>query len=335
MRVLIMLKRYSMNANKRRHRMMYVFLSKYPEKEVTKPTVMPEGNGILIFKSELDYISRCILDRRDIETGGQLFGYWSEDGRPVVMYAIGPGPRANHQKTFFNQDVDYLVSVGRALKENFGLHHIGEWHSHHQLGLAKPSTHDANTMISTIREKDLGQFLLCIGNCTRVASSLKGFVCDSHTCNPKDWDVIYSDSPIRKEIDIKLANLLQHPITTQANHLDESLNNKINTTPKYTDGYWLKEPGNGVILNDIMNYLRRRHPRAEVRAQMNQAGEVVLNISDYRDEIKILFPRGFPDKSPEIAITRYSRLKHTSSPVYWHYMKGNIIGSFIHFYETI
>ena len=57
MRVLIMLKKNSMSANKRRHRMMYVFLSKYPAKEVTKPTVMPEGNGILIFKSELDYIS--------------------------------------------------------------------------------------------------------------------------------------------------------------------------------------------------------------------------------------------------------------------------------------
>ena len=53
----------------------------------------------VIFKGEMDFISRCILDRRNIETGGQLFGYWTEDGTPVILYAIGPGPRANHQVT--------------------------------------------------------------------------------------------------------------------------------------------------------------------------------------------------------------------------------------------
>ena len=90
---------------------MYVFLSRlFNEKQSQHETIHPKGNGIQIFKSELDYISRCILDRKNIETGGQLFGYWSEDGQPVVMYAIGPGPRANHQTTFFNQDVDYLLT---------------------------------------------------------------------------------------------------------------------------------------------------------------------------------------------------------------------------------
>ena len=79
----------------------------------------------VIFRSELDYISRCILDYPNIETGGQLFGYWTESGIPVVMFAIGPGVNANHRSTFFNQDVQYLLTVGNALKSQFGLIHNG------------------------------------------------------------------------------------------------------------------------------------------------------------------------------------------------------------------
>jgi hypothetical protein len=323
-------------SNRRRQNMMYVFLSR-PVKEITKPSHevnLPKGNGILIFKSELDYISRCILDRKNIETGGQLFGYWSEDGRPVVMYAIGPGPKANHQTTFFNQDVDYLVTVGRFLKENFGLKHIGEWHSHHQLGLAKPSGHDVNTMVSTIREKDLGQFLLCIGNCDRHSSSLNGYICDSSTCTRKEWDVIHSESPIRQEIDTKMESVLKHPTTASAVHTDEALNDKP-SKPEYAKEYWLKEPGAPTCLNEITNYLKRRHPRAEVKVQMNALGEVQLEIKkDYQVE-RILFPQGFPRVAPIVRCYFNGRLIDEGNSQYWHYHKGNITGSFIHYYETI
>ena len=34
----------------------------------------------IIYRSEIDYISRCILDYPNIETGGQLFGYWTALG---------------------------------------------------------------------------------------------------------------------------------------------------------------------------------------------------------------------------------------------------------------
>ncbi len=71
----------------------------------------PQGNVAIIYKSELDYISRCILDYPNFETGDHLFGYWTENGTPVVLFAIGLGVNANHQKTFFNQDVQYLMTV--------------------------------------------------------------------------------------------------------------------------------------------------------------------------------------------------------------------------------
>ena len=64
----------------------------------------PGASGkAVIFKSEMDFISRCILDYPSIETGGQLFGFYTEAGIPVVLYAIGPGRNANHQVAFFNQ----------------------------------------------------------------------------------------------------------------------------------------------------------------------------------------------------------------------------------------
>ena len=66
--------------NKRRLSMMEAYLSQRERKQrVVEERRFPADQGILIFKSELDYISRCILDRKNIETGGQLFGYWSED----------------------------------------------------------------------------------------------------------------------------------------------------------------------------------------------------------------------------------------------------------------
>lgn len=70
------------------------------------------AQAAIIYQSELDYMSRCILDYIDIETGGQLFGYWTATGVPVVLYAIGPGRQAQHNPTSFIQDQDYLQLVG-------------------------------------------------------------------------------------------------------------------------------------------------------------------------------------------------------------------------------
>lgn len=166
---------------------------------------------IIIYKSEFEYIARCILERNNIETGGQIFGHWTADGTPIILYALGPGPKANHQPTFFQQDLNYLVKVGKHLRHDFGLHHIGEWHSHHQLGLDHPSGYDIQTMTSSIRKENLGHFLLCIGVCKGNAATARGFLCDSYSCREADWDVITSESPVRPIIDRTLAGMLIHP----------------------------------------------------------------------------------------------------------------------------
>ncbi len=295
-------------------------------------TSQPEKKGgVIVFQSELDYLSRCILDYPDIETGGQLFGYWTEDGVPVVMYAIGPGPRANHQTTFFNQDVDYLVKVGRLLKDRFGLHHIGEWHSHHQLGLARPSGHDAHTMNSTIREKGLGRFLLCIGNINLGRAKVGAFICDGSSCEQTSWAAISPDSPLRHIIDRDLSDILVHPKRTTTFH---TMNERIETRPAYSPGYWLAEHGTGTILNSIITYLKGRNRGADVKPQLNGRGEVQVRL-EYGPRVEnILFPNGFPDKAPRMMRYRNGIPEETSSTSGWTYYDGDILHSFILFYEN-
>lgn len=182
------------------------------------PTRIPKQAEI--YQSELEYVLRCILERPDIETGGELFGFWKDDGAPVVAYAIGPGPNANHEYAFFNQDIDYLSGVGAVLTRKFGLEHIGEWHSHHKLGLAHPSGHDAATITHGMASHRRDKFLLCIGTCSERSASLGGFVFQRHNrmnFSHVGWQVFGTDSPYRHVIDNdqELVTTLVHPKTME------------------------------------------------------------------------------------------------------------------------
>lgn len=282
----------------------------------------------IIYKSEFDYISRCILDFTNIETGGQLFGFWTAEGVPVVLYAIGPGHHANHQSVFFNQDVDYLTRVGRPIVEHFGLQHIGEWHSHHQLGLAQPSTHDAHTMQSTIEEKHLGRFLLCIGNCTNTSSTLNAFNFTEYS--PKfvkaQWCIKDIDSPFREKIDNELAPFLVHPRTVQGNMENiYSTESQQNLPPEYKDSYWFSIKENRQILKQIMDSL------GECAIQQDKDGYIYLfkNSENFVDTI--FFPDGFPQQAPRIK-RKYSNDSISELNIPWSY-NGDIYNDFINYYN--
>ncbi len=187
-----------------------------------KKQIIPIGTSVqesvtaIIYQSELDYISRCIMDCPRIETGGQLFGFYTMKGTPVVCYALGPGSNANHQITFFNQDIPYLQSNGTILAKEFALQHIGEWHSHHSLGLDHPSSHDSHTMISAINTHHLGTMLLCIGVCDAEGATINGFLYSEGQINyPQvNWMIKAQESPYRKIADERLIRSVVHPITT-------------------------------------------------------------------------------------------------------------------------
>lgn len=289
----------------------------------------------MIFRSEMDYISRCILDCPNIETGGQLFGYWAEDGTPVVLFAIGPGTNANHKTTFFNQDVNYLLTIGTELRNRFGLMHIGEWHSHHQLGLAQPSRHDVETMVSTIREKHLSRFLLCIGNCNGRSSSLNPFMCDDRTCETTSWNIVPQESPVRKPVYDYMGSILNDPHMREPSYMNGA--SCTDRRPMYAPGYWMNGKGSGQLLNRMMQHVKRRHTvAAEVSVKLDENGRVHIASVDYgrcgRWEEDILFPEGFPRRAP---VCKASSSAGTA--VYsGHWGEGDdLYGMFVDYYDSI
>lgn len=289
-----------------------------------------------IYKSELDFISKCILDYKNIETGGQLFGYWTSDGSPVVVYAIGPGANANHQVAFFNQDIDYLVTIGRVLVHHYGLQHIGEWHSHHKLGLAQPSGHDASTMADTIREKHLPQFLLCIGNCSDSESTFNpfNFTYDTgYNYVKAQWSVKDIDSPFRNLIDRELKNYLILPKTQNPSYRMDGMRKNIQTSAPAKSGYWFEEKQNRLELKNIVDFLSSFPKQGQCSIQMDSRNHIQLLIKRMDREEFVYFPEKFPLTSPEIKIQSSDGgfVKVNND---WTF-DGDIFNSFVKYYKSI
>lgn len=287
------------------NRMMY---GRRPE-ETSRPQLMDEkapSPVAFIYRSELDYISRCVLDYPNIETGGQLFGFWTSQGAPVVLYAIGPGPNANHERAFFNQDVQYLDSIGNELVEKYALQHIGEWHSHHQLGLARPSGHDAQTMFNGLRNIPQRRLLLCICNYRSGEATVNPYTFHEEHLNYYEdarWIVKEMDSPFRKLADTALAGKLIHPRTTVAVHGEHRLYGNAaprNANPTQIEStYWVMRPGNAQVMKDMVAYVKSRWAGVEVSVQ---AGEGVMQMKIAQGNILFRFPKNFPYESPLLII---------------------------------
>ena len=115
---------------------------------------------------EEDYKELCawVLKKPNIETGGDLFGLWADKHTAVIQLVLGPGKSCSRTTVSFYQDIDYLRRVGSYLTENEGVCHIGEWHSHHQLGLARPSGGDENTVWNNMPTYNLKRFVIFIAN---------------------------------------------------------------------------------------------------------------------------------------------------------------------------
>ena len=296
--------------------------------------VSPSSNAF-IYKSELDFISRCILDYKNIETGGQLFGYWTADGSPVVVYTIGPGANANHQVAFFNQDVDYLLNVGNVLVHHYGLQHIGEWHSHHKLGLAQPSGHDASTMADTIKEKRLPQFLLCIGNCSDVESTLNPF---NFTLNAgynyvkAQWTVKDIDSPYRSLIDTELKDILIQPKTVKPSYKAVGINKSLSEIELSNKGYWFEDKQNRLALKSIIDFIESYPNQAHCSIKMDSQNHIQLLVKRLDKDEYIYFPSKFPQVAPEIQLNVHGNPIPTNYE--WDY-KGDIFDAFVNCYKSI
>lgn len=119
---------------------------------------------VAIYANEYKQICAWVLENAVLETGGDLFGLWSGDHGAVIQLVLGPGQNCRRTSTSFYQDVDYLEKVGSHLTEKEGVCHIGEWHSHHTIGLKRPSGGDEGTVWRNMPGYGLGRFLLFIAN---------------------------------------------------------------------------------------------------------------------------------------------------------------------------
>ena len=123
---------------------------------------MGGADKALIYADEAQRIARFVCEYPNIETGGDLFGYWTHSGAPMVSYAIGPGLGSRHYPTSFYQDAGWLHDLGVRLYDQHGLQHVGEWHSHHRLGVNRPSAGDIRTVVRGLAAKKWAKFLLMI-----------------------------------------------------------------------------------------------------------------------------------------------------------------------------
>jgi hypothetical protein len=164
----------------------------------------------LIYQSELNFISNCVLEYPHLETGGDFFGSFTRDNKFKVEYVIGPGVDPKRTAYSFNQDIEYLRNCGNLLNSRFGLQHIGAWHSHHKLNLHYPSSGDINTMRNVISER-LPCFLISICNINQDNTvSINPFLFvreDARDYINYEWDVLPGTSPFRERLSRENDNL--------------------------------------------------------------------------------------------------------------------------------
>ena len=119
---------------------------------------------VYMFEEDIAMVQELVLLYPDVETGGDLFGLWTTESDAVLHIVLGPGKNCSRTDVSFNQDIPYLQRNGELLTENYMLGHIGEWHSHHQLRLFKPSHGDSSTVIRHFPRGAVYGFLLIIAN---------------------------------------------------------------------------------------------------------------------------------------------------------------------------
>jgi hypothetical protein len=97
---------------------------------------------VTLFADDLCYMAGDAYRWGHVETGGGLYGLWSHAGRPVILLATPAGPGACNESAHFAQDADHLTQISQVLQDRFAIQYVGNWHSHHSLGLDQPSLGD-------------------------------------------------------------------------------------------------------------------------------------------------------------------------------------------------
>jgi hypothetical protein len=286
----------------------------------------------LIYESELAFISRCVMDFPHIETGGDLFGFWTYSGYPVVQYVIGPGLGARRTEVAFYQDREYLITAGTTLRDTHGLQHIGEWHSHHRLSLAKPSQGDIRTVSEAMRNYKLSKFFLVICNieCINYATNtrINGFLFSPTSEREYDhcgWVILKGESPITQALNRAKLRVAYEPRAIRAPYavdIATTLEAAVPlepTEPQFPSESWVHTPEGQQRLRSITEQLSKYVVNLRIFQTADNRISLLFDLQDTMDSHKceVIFPDDFPDSAPTVKLDGLlSRVKTDS--VQWH-----------------
>ncbi len=257
---------------------------------------------VVIYKGELEYISKCIQDYPNLETGGNLFGFYTTFHIPVIQYVLGPGQNAQRTTTRFRQDELFFNANADMLIKEHALHHIGTWHSHHKLGIDHPSGGDDNSMFYGMKADRLETFLLVIGNCNQneTTTNVYCFSLSDRKYQPCHFVILNEDSPIRIQYDKKHRNMIHVPHTNTAcmrRMPDIPLYGDIAKKINFSSEYWLDNKVNRIELKIIIDYLKQTY-KTVLLYQQDEDKTLKISVQDPND-YSIVFSSDFP-KSPPI-----------------------------------
>ncbi len=301
-------------------------------------TLDDHSKKVIIYESELDYLSKCILESPRIETGGNFFGLYTPFDIPIILYAIGPGAKSVHEETHFKQDFDFLDKNADMLVAEHALHHIGSWHSHHSLGLTHPSGGDSTSTIEGMRECGLKTFLLIIGNCREGHSSVRPFRYFANGNHEElTWVILPGMSPIRTAYDSKHSEMIHYP-TGKANmqslHTCSLVDNPKTTaySPHFGDNYWLSSQENRKELSKIVKYLNSRFE--EIRIYQKDESTIEIRVVNGSKAFIVLFNESFPHTAPIFMAKDRLLLRFKSKPV-WNMSGKTISEAFIQIIQNL
>jgi hypothetical protein len=125
---------------------------------LTNQSVQQANPYITVYDSEIRVPASLSFRAGDRETGGDLWGWYTRAGRPLIQLITGPGPNAVHESAHYAQDLTFFRNLQRQLSERFGCQWLGTWHCHHHLGLREPSQGDVQQVMGVSKRNGFDRF---------------------------------------------------------------------------------------------------------------------------------------------------------------------------------
>ena len=126
-----------------------------------------EQHYMRLFRDDMQFMASDAYHWGNVETGGALYGLWTHAGRPVIMLATPAGPGACNQTAHFAQNPDHVFEVSQKLQEKFGIQYLGNWHSHHNLGMDHPSGGDVEQIHRVATKSNVSRMIQIVITCTQ------------------------------------------------------------------------------------------------------------------------------------------------------------------------